>query len=122
MSARQPGLTVNATATGGFSILFNDHYVKETALLGKANTFPLSAGLTLAYDTATATYVPYDDTVTGNNTAKYILLETLIAETDSAGSKVDVYGDVTRHAFIRSASCIGLDANAQTDLKNIIFV
>ena len=112
-----PFVATNKTFTGKKVALYTEgHPVKLTGQIDSAQTFPIEAGTVLGKIDATGKLGVYDDTSeVGLATAVGILED----QVDDLGRDQIVAYIV--HGFVYEASCVGLDANAKTDLAGKVY-
>lgn len=84
--------------------------------------FPIAKGTVMGKVTATGRYIPYvDSAIDGSGVAVGLLNET-VDEQRISSTNQDVTSTIGIQGTAIVSDCVGLDANARVDMKNISFI
>ena len=98
-----------------------DHPIMFSGQILATETFPFVAGQVMAKQTSTGKLVRYNGAGSdGADTAVGILGEQ-VDKAEIGATPIDVVVSYAVHGVVYESACVGLDADAKTDLKNIIF-
>ena len=123
MSHKVPNITPDKSFNSKKVFLNSyDHPLMRSGQLLSSETFPFLAGTVVAKQTSTGKIVRYNDGGSdGANTAVGILGDQ-IDKAEIGSTPIDIVISYAIHGAVYESACVGLDANAKTDLKNIIFI
>ncbi len=99
-----------------------DHPILRSGQILATETFPFVAGQVVAKQTSTGKIVKYNSGGSDGADVAVGILGEQVDGTTIGSTPIDVVIDYAIHGVVYESACVGLDADAKTDMKNIIFI